>query len=85
MLLARRENGLAVYDTASQAAPVTIPGTEGANAAAVAPSADRIYVASMDGSVIVVRASDRHVLSACRWTPATSTMCCTTRTAARCC
>ena len=62
LLLARRENGLAVYDTASQAAPVTIPGTEGANAAAVAPSADRIYVASMDGSVIVVRASDRHVL-----------------------
>lgn len=62
LLLARRENGLTVYDTARRQALARIPGTEGANAVAAVPSADRLYVAGMDGSVIVVRASDRQVL-----------------------
>lgn len=62
LLLARRENGLTVYDTANRQALARIPGTEGANAVVAVPSADRFYVASMDGSVIVVRASDRQVL-----------------------
>ena len=62
LLLARRENGLTVYDTTHRQVLARIPGTEGANAVAAVPSADRLYVAGMDGSVIVVRASDRHVL-----------------------
>lgn len=62
LLLARRENGLTVYDTTHRQVLARIPGTEGANAVAAVPSADRLYVAGMDGSVIVVRASDRQVL-----------------------
>lgn len=62
LLLARRENGLTVYDTAHRQVLARIPGTEGANAVAAVPLADRLYVAGMDGSVIVVRASDRQVL-----------------------
>lgn len=62
LLLARRENGLTIYDTAHRQVLARIPGTEGANAVAAVPLADRLYVAGMDGSVIVVRASDRQVL-----------------------
>lgn len=62
LLLARRENGLTVYDTTHRQMLARIPGTEGANAVAAVPPADRLYVAGMDGSVIVVRASDRQVL-----------------------
>lgn len=62
LLLARRENGLTVWDAARREVLADIPGTEGANAAVAVPGADRLYVASMDGSVIVVRASDRQVL-----------------------
>lgn len=62
LLLARRENGLTLYDTTRRQAPASVPGTEGANAAVAVPAADRLYVASMDGSVLVLRASDRRVL-----------------------
>ena len=62
LLLARRENGLTIYDTTHRQVLARIPGTEGANAVAAVPLADRLYVAGMDGSVIVVRASDRQVL-----------------------
>ncbi|WP_175219827.1 YncE family protein, partial [Achromobacter deleyi] len=62
VLLARRENGLTIWDAARREALPDIPGTEGANAAVAVPTADRLYVAAMDGSVIVIRASDRQVL-----------------------
>ncbi|CAB3722410.1 hypothetical protein LMG3458_04079 [Achromobacter deleyi] len=62
VLLARRENGLTIWDAARREALPDIPGTEGANAAVAVPAADRLYVAAMDGSVIVIRASDRQVL-----------------------
>lgn len=62
LLLARRENGLTVYDTARRQARAPIPGTEGANAVVAVPAADRLYVAGMDGSVLVLRASDSRVL-----------------------
>lgn len=62
LLLARRENDLTVYDTTHRQVLARIPGTKGANAVAAVPLADRLYVAGMDGSVIVVRASDRQVL-----------------------
>ncbi len=62
LLLSRRENGLTVWDTARREVLADIPGTAGANAAVAVPGADRLYVAAMDGSVIVIRASDRQVL-----------------------
>ncbi|WP_395756520.1 hypothetical protein [Achromobacter sp. EB05] len=52
LLLARRENGLTVYDTARRQALARIPGTEGANAVAAVRSADRLYVASMDDTEV---------------------------------
>ncbi|MFY3704498.1 hypothetical protein A6I77_08845 [Achromobacter xylosoxidans] len=52
LLLARRENGLTAYDTARRQALARIPGTEGANAVAAVPSADRLYVAGMDDTEV---------------------------------
>ncbi len=63
LLLARRENGLTVYDTARRQTVADVPGTAGANAVVAVPRADRLYIAAMDGSVIVVRASDKQVLT----------------------
>lgn len=61
LLLARREAGLTLMDTAS-ARHHTIEGTEGANAALLMPARNRIYAAMMDGSLLILRASDRRIL-----------------------
>ncbi|WDZ94220.1 hypothetical protein Herbaro_11990 [Herbaspirillum sp. WKF16] len=58
LFLARRENGLTVFDTAAHAPVKNVAGTEGANAVAFAPQLDRAYVAYMDGSLGVLRLSD---------------------------
>jgi len=58
LLLARRENGLTVVDTARRQAPRTLPDSAGANAVVLVPGADRAYVANMDGTLTVLRLSD---------------------------
>ncbi len=56
--IARRENGLTVFDVSTHRAVRTLEGSEGANAVVFVPGADRAYVANTDGTLGVVRLSD---------------------------
>lgn len=58
LFIARRENGLSVFDTAARRLVKNVPGTESANAVAFAPALDRAYVATMDGTLVELRLSD---------------------------
>lgn len=58
LFVARRENGLSVFDTERRTPVKDVPGTAGANAVAFAPQLDRAYVAYMDGTLGVLRLSD---------------------------
>ena len=58
LFIARRENGLTVFDTARRKLVKDIPGTDGANAVAFAPALDRAFVAYMDGALGILRLSD---------------------------
>lgn len=60
--IARRENGLTVFDVHKQAAVRTLEGSAGANAIAFVPAADRAYVPNTDGTLGVVRLSDMQML-----------------------
>jgi DNA-binding beta-propeller fold protein YncE len=60
--IARRENGLTVFDTSTRHALRNIDGSTGANSVAFAPAADRAYLANTDGSVSIVRLSDQRLL-----------------------
>lgn len=57
LFIARRENGLTVFDTARHRPVRTLADSRGANAVVFVPKADRAYIANMDGSVTVVRLS----------------------------
>lgn len=60
--IARRDNGLSIFDVTRQQPLRTVAGSSGANGVAFAPAADRAYVANTDGSVGVVRLSDLQML-----------------------
>ncbi len=57
LFLARRENGLTVFDTERHRVVATLPDTTGANAVAFAPALDRAFVAYMDGTLGVLKLS----------------------------
>ncbi|MBV8625892.1 MAG: hypothetical protein JO174_20615 [Herbaspirillum sp.] len=57
LFLARRENGLTVFDTDRHVVVTTLPGTAGANAVAFAPALDLAFVAYMDGTLGVLKLS----------------------------
>ncbi|MFJ3486895.1 YncE family protein [Pseudomonas sp. NPDC090202] len=54
LYIARRENGLTVFDVNRQRETITLADSVGANAVAFVPSLHRAYVANMDGSLSVV-------------------------------
>lgn len=54
LFIARRENGLTVFDVVKQKALKTLANSTGANAVAFVPGRNRAYVANMDGSLSVV-------------------------------
>lgn len=60
--IARRENGLTVFDVNRRQAVRTLAQSEGANAVAFVPSVDRAYVANTDGTLTVVRLTDMQPL-----------------------
>lgn len=60
--IARRDNGLTVFDTARQQAVRTLDDSRGANAVAFVPGLDRAYVANTDGTLGIVRLSDMRML-----------------------
>jgi hypothetical protein len=62
LFIARRENGLTVFNTDTQQAVRTLDDSSGANGVVFAPDADRVYLLNMDGSITVVRLSDLHTL-----------------------
>jgi hypothetical protein len=62
LFIARRENGLTVFNTETQQAVRTLDDSSGANGVVFAPHADRVYLLNMDGSITVVRLSDLHTL-----------------------
>lgn len=60
--LARRDNGLTVFDVDRQQVVRTLEDSRGANAVAFVPAADRAYVPNTDGTLGVVRLSDMRML-----------------------
>lgn len=60
--IARRDNGLTVFDVSRRQAVLTLADSKGANAVAFVPGADRAYVANTDGTLGVVRLSDMRML-----------------------
>jgi hypothetical protein len=62
LFIARRENGLSVFDTERRQLVKTIAGSAGANAVAFAPALDRAYAVNMDGSLSIIRLSDLSLL-----------------------
>lgn len=62
LFVARRENGLSLFDVQQQKNLGTLANSTGANAVAFVPARNRAYVANMDGSVSVVDLKQRSVL-----------------------
>jgi DNA-binding beta-propeller fold protein YncE len=62
LFIARRENGLTVFNTDTQQAVRTLDDSAGANGVVFVPDADRAYITNMDGSLTVVRLSDLKTL-----------------------
>lgn len=62
LYIARRENGLTLFDVTANREIQTVHGTEGANAVTFVPEYDRAYVANMDGSLSIIRLSDQTLL-----------------------
>jgi outer membrane protein assembly factor BamB len=58
LFIARRDNGLTVFDVEKQQVVRTLDNSVGANAVVFVAGADRAYITNMDGSVTVVRLSD---------------------------
>ncbi len=58
LFLARRENGLSVFDVATHKLLKNVADTEGANAIAFAPQLDRAFIAYMDGSLGILKLSN---------------------------
>ncbi|OCX15299.1 hypothetical protein L1F06_013240 [Ectopseudomonas hydrolytica] len=62
LFLARRENGLSVFDIERQVLVKQLDETQGANAVAFAPELNRAYVANMDGTLGILRLDDMTLL-----------------------
>ncbi|MFC3053204.1 YncE family protein [Kordiimonas pumila] len=63
MFIARRDDGLTVFDINNQKAITTIPNSIGANGPLVLPEYDRVFVAMADGTVMLLELSSLKVLS----------------------
>ncbi|HEY0294956.1 MAG TPA: hypothetical protein VGC69_06435 [Bordetella sp.] len=63
LFIARRENGLTVFDVRQRKVVRQVPGTRGANGVAFVPRRNRAYVPNMDGTLTVVRLSDMKALA----------------------
>ena len=57
LFLARRENGLSVFDTQQQRLVKTVEQSEGANGVVFVPEVDRVFGLNTDGSLSVVQLS----------------------------
>lgn len=62
LFIARRENGLTVFNTDTQKIVRTLDDSIGANAVVFVPTVDRAYITNMDGSLTIVRLSDLRTL-----------------------
>lgn len=62
LFIARRENGLTVFDVQQQKAVKTLDNSTGANGVVIVPAFNRAYVANMDGSLGVVALDSLKVL-----------------------
>ncbi|WP_256679722.1 YncE family protein [Pseudomonas sp. PB120] len=62
LFIARRENGLSVFDIDQQRLLKTLDDSVGANAVAFVPQRNRAYVANMDGSLSIVALDRMEVL-----------------------
>jgi DNA-binding beta-propeller fold protein YncE len=62
LFIARRENGLSVFDIDQQRLLKTLDNSVGANAVAFVPQRNRAYVANMDGSLGIVALDRMEVL-----------------------
>jgi len=62
LFVARRENGLSVFDVDQQKLLKTLDNSAGANAVAFVPQRNRAYVANMDGTLGVVALDRLQVL-----------------------
>ncbi|MDX9669138.1 MULTISPECIES: hypothetical protein [unclassified Pseudomonas] len=62
LFIARRENGLAVFDVEQQRLLKTLDNSAGANAVTFVPRHNRLYVANMDGSLSIVALDRLEVL-----------------------
>lgn len=62
LFVARRENGLSLFDVQRQKALGTLANSTGANAVVLVPVRNRAYVANMDGSLAIVDLKQRKVL-----------------------
>ncbi|NWA07667.1 hypothetical protein HX857_05235 [Pseudomonas gingeri] len=62
LFLARRENGLSVFDVAQQRLVKTLEDSAGANGVVFVPGLDRVFVLNTDGSLGVVELSSLKVL-----------------------
>jgi len=57
LFVARRENGLSVFDVKQQRLVETVAHSEGANGVVFVPEVDRVFVLNTDGSLSVVQLS----------------------------
>jgi DNA-binding beta-propeller fold protein YncE len=62
LFVARRENGLSVFDVEQQRLVKTLDNSVGANAVAFVPERNRAYVANMDGTLGIVALDHLQVL-----------------------
>ena len=62
LFIARRENGLTLFDVETQRAGATLANSAGANAVAFVPRYNRAYVANMDGTLGIIALDNRKVL-----------------------
>jgi DNA-binding beta-propeller fold protein YncE len=62
LYIARREDGVLIYDTQRRKITGALPNTAGGNATTLVPELDRIFVTNLDGSLTVIRHSNRQLL-----------------------
>ncbi|MBX3749930.1 MAG: YncE family protein [Opitutaceae bacterium] len=63
LYIARRDDGILVYNTDTKQVTGVLENTKGGNAITIVPELDRIYVTNLDGSLTVFRHSDLKYLT----------------------
>lgn len=58
LFIARREDGVLIYDAKTRRISGVLPDTVGGNAITIVPELDRIFVTNLDGSLTILRHSD---------------------------